>query len=306
MTIRHLKIFIAVYDAKNITHAAKALHLTQPVVTRTIKELESYYNIHLFERMNHKLYITDEGHRLYAHARQIIDAFDLMERDVSGSSENFTLHIGTTFYLGSFLLPGVLTEFKKIYPKAKIKAQVFNAGNLQRALCESALDLALIEDQVTNTNLCSEAFFHDRLVLVLPWNHPLLEKDAICMEDLRDADFLVREKGSFGRLRFDASFANHGITIDPLLESCSTQAIIQGVRAGLGLALLPEHLVKNCIKCGLVASRMIIDESFDRQNYIVWHKNKLLTPHLVKMMEICRKVALELKENDIPCAYRAI
>lgn len=106
MTIRHLRIFVAVFDRMNVTRAAEAMHLTQPVVTRTIKELEQHYGIVLFDRINHRLRATDAGRSFYAYAMQVLSAFDAMETGVLAQSDHFTVSIGSTYYLGSYVLPG--------------------------------------------------------------------------------------------------------------------------------------------------------------------------------------------------------
>lgn len=80
MTLRHMKIFLAVYQTQHITKAAQQLRMTQPAVTRAIQEIESYYGIRLFERINRKLYITQTGTMFYTYAVHIVDSFDQMEK----------------------------------------------------------------------------------------------------------------------------------------------------------------------------------------------------------------------------------
>ena len=81
MTIKHLRIFVTVYQEGNVTRAASLLHMTQPAVTRSIQELENHYGIRLFERINHKLYRTKRGEDLYARALHILDSFDDLEKE---------------------------------------------------------------------------------------------------------------------------------------------------------------------------------------------------------------------------------
>ena len=74
MTLRHMRIFIVVYQEMNITKASNKLHMTQPAVTRAIKEIETHYDIQLFERLNHKLYRTRISDELYSHALHIVNS----------------------------------------------------------------------------------------------------------------------------------------------------------------------------------------------------------------------------------------
>jgi DNA-binding transcriptional LysR family regulator len=79
MTIRHLRIFIAVHDELNMTAAANKLFMTQPAVSQAIKELEDYYGVLLFERLSRRLYVTESGEILYQYATHIIKLFDKLE-----------------------------------------------------------------------------------------------------------------------------------------------------------------------------------------------------------------------------------
>lgn len=81
MTLRHLRVFLAVYQTQNVTRAAERLHMTQPTVTRAVQELERYYGVRLFERINRRLYITQSGRQLYARAVHIVGSFDRMEKN---------------------------------------------------------------------------------------------------------------------------------------------------------------------------------------------------------------------------------
>ena len=80
MTLRHMQIFQAVYQKKSITRAAEALCMTQPAVTRAIRELETYYGVRLFDRINRRLYVTEVGTRLYTYSLHILNSFDQLEK----------------------------------------------------------------------------------------------------------------------------------------------------------------------------------------------------------------------------------
>ncbi|MDY4888195.1 MAG: LysR substrate-binding domain-containing protein, partial [Sphaerochaetaceae bacterium] len=100
----------------------------------------------------------------------------------------------------------------------------------------------------------------------------------ISLSQLSSFPFLAREKGSAGRSLIDSAFELHGLSIKPSWESTSTQAIIKAVKEGLGVAILPEQLIASEIKSGRLLTKEFEDESFQRKNYIITHKQKLLTP----------------------------
>ncbi|MDO5338188.1 MAG: LysR family transcriptional regulator [Eubacteriales bacterium] len=288
MTIRHMRIFIQVYQAESITKAAAELHMTQPAVTRSIQEIEHYYGVCLFDRINHRLFRTKAGQEFYAQAFHIVEAFDLMEKGMRDWDEIGTIRMGATITLGTFFLPDLLLEFKEHYPKISVQSTVTNAKNLQDGLLTNQLDIALIEGAVSYCDLHAESFCSDRLVLLLPPGHTLLSKDNIVPSDLIQYPILLREKGSTTRTFVDNFFSLHNLELFPVLESSSPQAIIQAVCRGIGISFLPSHWVRKELEAGALFTREINHASLTRQNYIVWHKNKFLTGSMKEMIALCK------------------
>lgn len=287
MTIRHLKIYVTVYQTCNITRAAEQLHMTQPSVTRAIQELEHYYGVKLFERINRRLFVTESGKQFYPQALHIVDSLDSMEKSLRNWDEFGTLRVGATITLGTVLLPQVVAAFQEKHPNLQIKVLISNGKHLEEGLLDNRLDIALLEGGIVNPHLNAEPFGEDRLVLIMHPENPLAGKEKLFLSDLRDCRFLMREKGSVGRSFLDDLFAVHGIPLSPLWESTSTHAIIQGVKMNLGISILPERLVGDSILEGKVVTKKVEDVSFQRTNYIVSHKNKYLTKSAKEFITIC-------------------
>lgn len=304
MTIRHLRVFLTVYQTQNVTRAAQQLHMTQPTVTRAVQELERYYGVRLFERINRRLYVTESGRRLYARAVHIVGSFDQMEKELKNWDEFGLLRIGATPTLASVLLPGTLMEFEKKHPRLRVRCCVENGTHLQQALADDRLDFALIEGEVKAEHLCAELFSQDRLILLLPPEDPRRDKPTLTLAELASSPLLLREKGSMGRSFLDRVFAAHDLPLEPLMESISTHAIIQAVHAGLGISFLPERLIRHSVESGFVATRRVDDEPFLRQNFAVWHEDKFLTRSARELLEIfraqrdrlCPELSVELSE----------
>ena len=298
MTIRHLKIFIQVYRLQNITRAARELNLTQPAVSRSILELEQHYGMRLFERLNHRLQPTEGGKRLYARAVHLLESFDLLEQEMKQWDETGVLRIGASVTLGNFLLPQAIAAFHARHPQLQLQCLVANGAQLQQALLENRLDLALIEGGVSTCDLIAEPLGTDRLMPVLPPGHPLCFKEEVDLEELLAHPLLLREPGSAGRTFFSHLFAVRGLSPVPALESISTQAIVQAVHTGLGISFLPEQLVMQDLMRGFVATCTVKGESFVRTNYIVYHKNKVLTSRLEELITLCRQLFLSTSEGE--------
>ena len=291
MTIRHMKIFVAVYQEGNITRAAERLHLSQPGVTRAIQELESYYGVRLFERINRRLSVTETGKRFYAHALHIADSFDTMEKGLRNWDEFGVLRVGATITLGTSLLPDAVAAFQHEHPNLRLEIQIFNGAQLQRALLNNQLDIALIEGGVSERSLVTESFATDRLLLIFAPDDPLRDMPELRIADLAAQRFLLRECGSVGRTFLNHVFAAHGIVLTPLWESASTRAIIRAVAKGIGISFLPEQLVKADLARGIILTRDVADESFRRENHFVWHEQKFLSNSAKAFMAKCRDIS---------------
>ena len=289
MSIKHLQIFVVVFQQMNITRAAEILHMTQPAVSRAIQELEKYYGIRLFERMNHRLYKTDSSINLYSRALAILELYDFMEKEIDGSNEKSNVRIGATITLGNFVLPTLVSEFKKSHPNITIRVHILNSAKIQQEILDNELDLALVEETPTSDYLSMELLTEDCLCLILPIHHPLMDKEKIMIEDLMIYPFLLREQGSAGRSYLDNVFASHGLHLDPIWESASTQALIKGVSKQIGISILPERLISQALKKNEITTRKIENESFQRKNYIIWHKQKYLTKTLLELIHLCHK-----------------
>lgn len=277
MTIRHLRIFVRVYQLQSITQAAEALHLTQPAVSRAIAELESCYGLRLFERMNHRLYRTAASDEFYASALHIVDSFDRLERGAQELESAGTLRVGASLTLGSFFLPDVLRSYQSAHPDVTVRVTVSNTAFLAQALRDDALDLAVVEGAVNEPHLRAELLRHDRMQLIVPPGHALLAQDSIALSDVLACPLLLRESGSAGRAFLDGVFASRGAAVQPAWESASTQALIRAVAAGLGVSILPEQLVSGAIESGTVAAAVIADVSLTRENFILYHREKYFT-----------------------------
>lgn len=293
MTLRHMKIFLAVYQTQHMTRAAQQLRMTQPAVTRAIQEIESYYGIRLFERINRKLYITEMGNVFYTYAVHIVDSFDQMEKGLRDWDKLGLLRVGASIAIGTDLLPRVLVRFQEKYPNLQVRSTISNGAALQQALLDNELDFALIEGNVTGQELSKRAIAPDRLVLILPSDDPRAKQERLELRDLAEDSFLLRDKGSVGRAFLERVFALHDIPLVPAMESVSTQAIIQAVHLGLGVSFLPERLVEGAVRAGVVATKELSDESFVRENYIVWHKHKFLTASAKALMDCFDQMSRE-------------
>ena len=292
MTLRHMKIFEAVFRHSNITKAAEELHLAQPSVSVAVRELEEYYGICLFERLGRRIVPTELGKEFYGYALHIVSLFDEMEQKIRNWDALGVIRIGASITIGTHILPPLLKQYQALYPELRTEVTIGKSAVIEQHILENKIDIGLIENQSEHPDINVLPFMEDYMQAIVAPDHPLAGCSQVTLEQLAQYHFLMREKGSAGREILDACFALEQITVHPLWESASTQAIVRGVAEGLGVAVLPCLLVRKNIEEHTV--KMIpFTQPLTRKLNLIWHRSKYLTDNMNAFIELCKKSGSE-------------
>ena len=124
MTLRHMKIFVCVFQQQGITRASQELHLAQPSVSLAIRELEGYYGVRLFERIGRRIYPTECGKEFYGYALHIVSLFEEMEKNIASWNTAGKIKLGASITLGTHVLPGIIKEFQSLYPELTVNTVI--------------------------------------------------------------------------------------------------------------------------------------------------------------------------------------
>ena len=124
MTLRHMRILVAVFQQGSVTKAAQALHLAQPSVSLALRELEDYYGVALFTRTGRQLLPTVCGQSFYDYAVHVVSLVDEMETQMRNWDTLGTVRIGSTITIGTHLLPGLVRQLQTEFPDLKIEVKV--------------------------------------------------------------------------------------------------------------------------------------------------------------------------------------
>lgn len=299
MTLRHLKIFVSVYQNQSITRASEELHLAQPSVSLAIHELEDYYQLRLFDRISRRLYVTEQGHMFYEYALHIVSLFDEMELGIRSWENSGTLRIGSSITIGSFLLPTLIKKFKADHPHMKVTASVHNSSYVEDCILNNTIDFALIEGVPESPQIIRSPFMKDRLCLICGHTHPLASQQTVPVRDLEMYDFILREPGSGGREILESLLTSLQIHLNAIWESVSTQVIVKAVAEGFGISILPYLLVADDIRKGTVLLKEVEGISLTRDFSIIYHRHKYLTPSAKAFMELCYSADQIVQEFDL-------
>lgn len=289
MTLRHLTIFIEVYKTLNMTSAAKKLYMTQPSVSQAIKELESFYEKKLFERLSQKLYITEAGHCLYEYANKILSLYEESITKLQSGNIVEKIRVGGNYTMGINMLGNISDNFSTNHPKTEINVIINKTSYIKDLLRNNELDLALVEESfvATDTDMIQQPFYHDRIVAVISPSHHLAGADTVFLSDISNERFLTREKGVGVRDMFESIMLSNGYPFLPVWESISATSLINECKKNIGIAILPYEAVKKQLDLGELLELNIKDVNLSRNLVIMYHKSKSLTANMQNFIDTC-------------------
>lgn len=273
MNIDNLRMFCRVIEEGSISSAARLGYVSQPAVTKQIRQIERQYDTLLFERIGQKLIPTEAGKKLYPFAREIIAYYEQSEEAIKEYNGNcdVTLNIGASFTIGDYLLPGLMGTFKKKFPDYMFNLSIGNTPNIVSQLENKTIDIALVESPVDNHVFIIEPFAKDELVLITPGNHHWKNRKEIASHELAEEKMILREAESGTRLILEKVLKEIGMLekIDVSMELGSFQSIKSSVEAELGISILPRLTVEQELKFGTLNKVKITDLSVKRDLWMV-------------------------------------
>ncbi len=272
MTIKHLKIFVAVCEYGGITKAANALHLAQPSVSTAIAELERHYNLALFDRINQRLVLTELGGLLLYKAQSVLSQFNDFEEAATQSVQHPSIRIGSSLTLGKTVLPSFFTQLKELFPQISPTFVIKKTAMIEEMLEKGTIDIGIVEGDIRSAHLIKKPFGYDSLTIACAPDFPVPEK--LSVSRLITYPLLVREVGSASRDLFDAFLAKKHLTMEPFTESVSNDALVAFAKAGHGITILPEGIVQDAVSNKRLRTLSVDDADLKRVHYIAIHKNK--------------------------------
>ncbi|BAZ92904.1 transcriptional regulator [Thiohalobacter sp. COW1] len=279
VTLRQLRIFEAVARHLSFTRASEELHLTQPAVSMQIKQLEQAVGLPLLDQQGKKTYLTEAGEEMYRYACAVTDkleeAAQVFEELKGMRRGHMSIAVAST---ANYFAPRLLATFFQRYPDVTVSLDVTNREGLLRALAENETDLVIMGKPPEDMDLVAENFMDNPLVVIAPTNHPLTRKRSrIPFAALASETFLIRERGSGTRSAMERHFAQHGLELSSTMEMGTSEAIKQGVEAGLGLGLLSLHTLEMELALKRVAILDVETFPIMRHWYVVHRRGKRLS-----------------------------
>jgi LysR family cys regulon transcriptional activator len=247
----------AVRRGLNLTEAAKALHTSQPGISKAILELEEELGVDIFARHGKRLRrVTEPG-------QQVLKSIEIIMREVGnlkriGAEYSLqdagTLSIATTHTQARYVLPERVAQLRRRYPKVGISLHQGSPEQVAQMLLQEVADIGLATEALTgHDDLVSLPCYEWQHVIVVPAAHPLAVVERPTLEQLA-AEPIVTYQGAFtGRRRIDAAFAQRGLAPNVVLEAIDSDVIKTYVRLGLGVGIVAEMAMRGDAAADLVA-----------------------------------------------------
>ena len=291
MNLTQLKAFQAVASNGSITGAAHMLHVSQPSVSKHLKNLEEDYGVKLFERNAGAVELTDAGSALLRHADAILVHLDEARKELKSPKNPKTsgpLKIAGSYAASALVLPSLLVNFKNKHRDSSIILRTGTTREVKSMLLNSTVEIALLNELPVNPEFASEPFRKEKLVVFAAPNHPLAKKKRLTLSDLRQAALVTTGMAS---------------AVDKMLNHLVHEGLGAKIAIQCGSPASVKIVVKNKIGLGILFQDMLIQEIRNKlfkvleipglaltvQSYIVYYKDRPLSPPAKDFLALLRK-----------------
>jgi DNA-binding transcriptional LysR family regulator len=269
-----LKVFYTVANRLSFTKAATELFITQPAISKHIKELEEQYKIKLFERNGSKILLTPAGEVLLEHTKSIFEYYRKIDFDMSAliNERLGLLRVGASTTISQYIIPPLLAHFHQKLKEVRVSLLNGNTEQIESALIKQEIEIGIVEGQSKNKSIKYTEFLKDELVVVCNSAHFLSKLDYVTHEDLIKMNFLIREQGSGTLEVIEHALKPFGIRFSNLnieMQLGSTESIKSYLLNSDCVAFLSIHSIEKELKNKELTILDVQNLSIERYFYII-------------------------------------
>ena len=246
LTLHRLELFLAVLDSGGVSRAAQARRISQPAVSEHLRGLEAFFGVPLFERAGRGVRPTAAAGLIEPFVRQALGLVQSAEQaavELRGLRAG-AVAVGASTTPGSYLLPEVLGRFHKAHPQIALTLRIGDTREVEQWVVAGLVELGVIGAAPVSPGLAAEPWVKDELVAIVGRRHPLARRRTLSASALTGEPYISREEGSSTRAVAERSLADLGVTLRPVMELGSTEAVREAVAAGLGVSVVSRHAVR--------------------------------------------------------------
>ena len=286
ITLRQLKIFIAIAQNGSATAAAEIIGLSQSAISSSVAELERALNVNLFDRIAKRLLLNDHGRAMLPQAMALVNGAENLELSYSDIAPSI-LVIGASLTIGNYLLPSILAKYWRsqgivlgdFIPPLQIV--IANTSDIVNKVANFEVDIGVVEGPCNRADIAVTPWLEDELLLVVAPFHPILQDHAgkvIPSDRLVKTNWLLRERGSGTREALEMALFPHLTHLKSGLEFNDHDAIKQSAALGLGIACLSRLVVADMLENGKLVELNTVFGKLVRRFSLLVHHQKQITP----------------------------
>jgi DNA-binding transcriptional LysR family regulator len=253
LNLHLLRLFATVVRTGSFSRAADALRISQPAISKGVRDFELQVGCRLLDRTPKGVRPTREGQALARHAETLFAAERAAEDELLSlrSLDSGSLRIGASTTIATYMIAEHLGIFHREYPGIDLHLIIANTRDIADLMIAHEIEIALVEGPIEDEQLLSQAWRTDAMSLVVSPQHRFAaSQHAIDSEELNDEVLIVREPGSGSREVVAQVLASRGIEPKRTLEIGSTEAIKQTVAGGLGVSIISSATISDQVKLG--------------------------------------------------------
>lgn len=240
LTSSRVRAVNAVFEAGNFSAAARRLGVSQPSVAQLIRELESEFDVRLFDRHGHNLVATALCRQLYAATNRIqameADAVAILQQREELAGGELRVGLGNS-------MPGMalISSFKGLYPKIQIRVEIGNWSDIVAAVIDHRVDVAVLPEVPQDRRFRSEVCLNQRVLAICHPGHPLNRLGAVSIADLMQYPLVFRVRNSSTQRVVDKAFRAAGLRPEPAIVVNTREGMLEAVANQLGIGFIWEH-----------------------------------------------------------------
>lgn len=283
LDLHRLEVLCKVIETRSFTRAGELMLLSQPTVSEHIRYLEEVVGEKLINRLGREAVPTQAGMILYEYARKMLD----LRRRAIQALEHFRgalaghLLIGASTIPGTYILPEIIGKFRDSFPSISSTVTIAGSRAIVDMLLEGRVEIAFTGAMWHDVRLDWQEVWRDTLVLAVKASDPLAHRRSVQLDELTKIPLILREKGSGTRKVTEEVLDRIGLDVEKLkivAELGSTEAVRQGIKAGIGASIISSRAVEEDVEHGSVAVLEIGNLRIERPFYLVTHRKRHLSP----------------------------
>jgi DNA-binding transcriptional LysR family regulator len=281
--LRQLEIFCKVAELKSFSKASKEVTLAQASVSERIATLENMVGARLFDRLGRQVLLTKAGELLYKQALPLLEMKKAicLELDDFQGKEGGEVHIGGSTIPGEYILPELIGQFNKRFPRIFINLSIADTVQIENQVLNGEFEFGVIGSKTSQKNLLIHELWKDELILAIPADHRCAPKKEISVQELSQEPFIIRETGSGTLKIIDHVLQKSSLkgleTLNIVARLGSSTAVKQGIKAGLGISILSSKAVASELKDGSLKALKIKGLAMNRFFYLIRDQRRTLS-----------------------------